>query len=193
MNKRRNQRRNPRLFWQPVVWPRKETSTMAFICWGHNAFSQRIVGILFAMDILNVHLDTSLGTTQCRCSTVPALNIGGCLRHTASFSCVPQGAGPASLQAHVSSVPGSARLPWDGPCFMCLPSQRSPLTHEPNPSKSEISVFIIKQEWEPERQEVKNVGREGVVGFPCVKSLLTNYFKPLQDLEKPPQSLFWFC
>jgi hypothetical protein len=157
---------------------------MAFICWGHNAFSQRIVGILFA---------TSLGTTQCRCSTLPALNIGGCLRHTASFSCVPQGAGPASLQAHVSSVPGSARLPWDGPCFMCLPSQRSPLTHEPNPSKSEISVFIIKQEWEPERQEVKNVGREGVVGFPCVKSLLTNYFKPLQDLEKPPQSLFWFC
>ena len=133
-----------------------------------------------------------------RDNSVPRLHTaflatGGCLKHTASLSwCVPQGAGPVSLQAHVSSVPGSARLPCAGPCFMCLPSQSPPLTHEPNPSKSEISVFIIKQEWEPESQEVKNVGREGMVGFLCVKPLLTNYFKPLQDLEKPPQSLFWF-
>lgn len=79
------------------------------------------------MDILNVHLDNSLGTTQCRYSTRPPLDIGGCLWHTASFSWrVPQGAGPVSLQAHVSFVPGSARLPWAGPCFMCLPSQSPP-------------------------------------------------------------------
>ena len=87
-------------------------------------------------------------------------------------------------------VPGSPGLDH---VLCAFPPKVLPLIHEPNPSKSEISVFIIKQELELERQEVKHVGREGVIGLPCVKPLLTNYFKPLQDLEKPPQSLFWFC
>ena len=125
------------------------------------------------------------------------------LQHTYSLSWhLPQGARTVALQARVSSIPGGARLLCAGPCFLCLPSQTPPLTNEPKPLKSEISVFIIKQGREPEHQEVKNMGREGAFGFLCVNHSLPITSNPCKiwrnhlrvcfgSIRETPKPQFW--
>lgn len=108
------------------------------------------------MDILNVHLDNSLGTTQCRYSTLhrPPLDIGGCLWNTASFSWhVPQGAGPRFPSSPHLLCPWKCQAPLGWTMFYVPSLPKSSPDPWAKSFKSEISVFIMKQEWEPEHQK----------------------------------------
>lgn len=109
--------------------------------------------MLFALGILNIYLDPSVGATQ-----MPPLQQGPLLTFEICFSgffsslthyagtYIPQGARTVALQAWVLPMPWDARLIYAGLCFMCLPSLTPPLTNEQNPPKNEILVFIIKRE-----------------------------------------------
>lgn len=118
------------------------------------------------------------------------LDIGGCLWNTASFSWhVPQGAGPVSLQAHISSVPGSARFP--GLTMFYVPSlpKSSPDPWAKSFQKWDFSLYYqTGVRTRTPRSEECGKGRRGWPPV-CEKPPLP-IIKPLQDLEKPLRVCF---
>lgn len=120
MSKRRNQWKTQGPLRQYVIWPGKETSALvvAFICWGHRAFSLRVEGVVFVTGSLSVHLDLCVGWLQCPSLTRSSLGLW-------DISSVSAGlwlSWPLPGGASAITIPGDASLSHVGPCFMCLPS-----------------------------------------------------------------------
>lgn len=170
----------------------------SLLCWAHDASNQRIVEIVLAMGILNVHLDSFKGATQ-----RPLLHQGPplafdsysywILQHFDSLSHHKMHFKPLCLIIY----PWGCQAPACWAVFCAYPPRLLKETNKGNSSKSEILNFIIKCRWEPKHQEVKNVGWEGAVGFLCVnyslqgckiwRSHLRVCFGFIREIPKP-----WF-